>query len=89
MIAVFGLREIAAFLPQLGSLTVSQGAVDHRYSLIAAYSPPPEFVTTDRTTEMYLQVEPDGLLYVVKPTQQWPATHSIPQPSGFPIKPVG
>ncbi|MGQ0700878.1 MAG: hypothetical protein ACT4PZ_21875 [Panacagrimonas sp.] len=69
-------------------LKLIDGAIDHRYSLIAAYSLPPQFVTTGRTTEMYLQIEPDGLLYAVRPTEQWPATILTPQPRGFPVKPT-
>ena len=34
------------------------------------------------------QIEPDGYIYVVKALGQFPAVVPIPQPTGYPVKPV-
>lgn len=70
-------------------LDTSNGSLNYRHALIAAYSLPPEFITTRPIMEIHLQMEADGFLYAVNPDGPLPRPIPTPQPSGFPIISIG
>jgi hypothetical protein len=60
-----------------------------RYDLLGDAALPAGYESNGQESEeWFLQLQPDGRLYAVKPTDRFPADLPNPQPAGFPIPPA-
>ena len=83
---VWAKRSDGMMLPMLD---VSTGSQNLRYQLIGAKPLPPDYWANRSSQEdYYFQIEPDGLLYAVKPADRFPLVVPVPQPDGYPIRPA-
>jgi hypothetical protein len=69
--------------------TLTIASENHRriYALITDPELPDDYVAVAERfggVDVYLQLEPNGLLHAVKPAQQWPAELPKRQPDGYP-----
>lgn len=79
-------KSIVASVPVLDVRTKTQ--ILHYEFLVANTDRDNHFSSDTGSIGQSFQIEPDGYIYVVKALGQFPAVVPIPQPTGYPVKPV-
>ena len=69
------------------TMRIDNGVGSREYKVLY---PPPAYMSSRVFTAYVIncQIEADGLIYVLLPPASMPAKDLLPQPTGFPIKPI-